>query len=195
MSAQNYLTRLVNIISKSGDPSSPFFYLGGPMSGLPQYNFPRFKEVASILRNNGYNIISPAELDDAESEELALASTDGSLDPNYGSYLSRDLIIVSLPECVGGIFLEGWHNSRGARAESWVLQFLERQLFEFIDGEPDTSSPTLNAIADRDQRLRELDVTPEGVPTDTPGERTAAARTGIENFSNGGPVIYQAVDY
>lgn len=192
MNANEYLTRVVDIISKSGDPNRDFFYLGGPMTGIPQFNFPRFKHVAELLRKNGYNIISPAELDDPETEAAALASPDGGYDPDYNNYLSRDLIVVSLPRCIGGIFLEGWHTSRGARGESWVLQFLDKQLFEFVDGVEDKTSPTLVAITHRDDRLRELDADPEGVPTDAPGERTAEARGEPQWVSSPGAVEVSA---
>ena len=39
---------------------------------------------------------------------------------------SRDLIVCALPNCVGGIFIEGWWYSPGAIGESWVLDFLGR---------------------------------------------------------------------
>ena len=56
------LVDLVRTISRSGNPDDPFYYLGGPMSNIPQFNFPRFHEVADTLRASGYNIVSPAEL-------------------------------------------------------------------------------------------------------------------------------------
>lgn len=166
---------IVDVISQSGDPSRPFFYLGGPMTGIPALNFPRFKEVASALRDQGYNIISPAELDDPEVEAVALASSDGFLGCcddkfNYEHFLSRDLIIVSMPTCAGGIFLEGWHTSRGARGESWVLEFLRKELWEYDDS---YGSPSLIQLTSRDERLTELRVAHEGVPDDDPGLRTA----------------------
>lgn len=173
--AYSHLLGIVDVISQSGDPSDPFFYLGGPMTGIPQSNFPRFKEVAGELRERGYNIISPAELDDPVVEAAALASPDGFLGHcdgqfNYEHFLSRDLIIVSMPTCVGGIFLEGWHTSRGARGESWVLEFLRKQLFEYDDSD---GEPSLVQLSHRDERLAELGVEPEGVPLDDPGLRTA----------------------
>lgn len=191
--AKPYLDKLINTISKSGDPDRDFFYLGGPMTGIRSFNFPEFKRVAEILRNNGYNVISPAELDDPETEAAALASPDGAPgsgsanDEPYESFLSRDLIIVSLPKCVGGIFLDGWHHSRGARGESWILSFLDKQLLEYEDGIEGSRSPTLRAF-NRDERLTELGTAIEGVPQDSPGERTAAA---LAPLSNAGAVVHQ----
>jgi hypothetical protein len=174
--AHQHLMHLVDVISKSGNPSEPFFYLGGPMTGIPALNFPRFKEVAGKLRVVGYNIISPAELDDPTTEASALASPDGFLghadgEFDYEHFLSRDLIIVSLPMCVGGIFLEGWHTSRGARGETWVLEFLRKQLWEYE--EDAYGLPGIVGMTHRDERLKELGVGAEGVPRDDPGMRTA----------------------
>jgi len=179
--AAMHLLELVQTISKSGDPSEPFFYLGGPMTGIPQFNFPHFDHVAGVLRERGYNIISPAELDEPETRDAALASSDGAPgsgaanDEPYESFLARDLIIVSMPACIGGIFINGWQHSRGARGESWVLQFLNKDLYEYdeFDG-----SPVLTAISHRDDRLTELGVDAQGVPLDLPGVKTAEAYRG-----------------
>lgn len=167
-------------MNRSGNPDQDFFYLSGPMTGIPQFNFPRFKEVAQKLRDQGYNIISPAELDDPDTEAAAMASTDGA--PGSGSangesyedFLGRDLIICSLPTCVGMICMEGWHNSRGARGESWVIAYLKKEMLEYDDS---AGSIVLTSI-NRDERLAELgvpDFAAGAVPKDRPGLLTVAA--------------------
>lgn len=176
------LARLVEVIARSGNPDEDFFYLGGPMTGIPQFNFPRFHEVGYKLRSAGYNIVSPAELDDPETEAAAMSSPDGapgsgsSGDEIYEDFLARDLIVCSLPTCIGGIFLEGWHTSRGARAESWALTFLKKQTLEYDDSFKDSIVLT---EFDRDTRLAELGVpayAAGAVPRDKPGLLTAAER-------------------
>lgn len=174
------LAALVDIISQSGNPDEPFYYLGGPMTGIPQFNFPRFNEVAAKLREQGYNIVSPAELDDPEVQEAVMKSEDGAPGTggagkdSHADFLARDIIIVTLPNCVGGIFIEGWENSRGAAAETWVLSYLKRDLFEY--GETEDGELVLSWF-DRDTRLCELGIgTDSGtVPQDRPGERTVQA--------------------
>jgi hypothetical protein len=37
-------------------------YLSGPMTGLPDLNFPAFNAAASALRAKGLNVINPAEI-------------------------------------------------------------------------------------------------------------------------------------
>lgn len=118
--------------STSGRPDEDFFYLGGPMTGIPRHNFDRFDEIAAKLRGQGYNIVSPAELDAPETRERFYNCMDGTLSRDeYEQLLGRDLVTVSLPTCIGGIFIEGWENSRGAAAESWVLSYLNRPLYEY----------------------------------------------------------------
>lgn len=39
-------------------------YIAGPMSGYEDCNYPAFAQVAAILRNAGYEVVSPAELND-----------------------------------------------------------------------------------------------------------------------------------
>lgn len=158
------------------EDAEEFWYLGGPMTGIPQFNFPRFITVAGILRKQGYKIVSPAELDDPETYNQAMASPDGCpgtgvVDERpYETFLGRDLAICSSPKCVGGIFLEGWQHSRGALAETWVLEYLGKEIFEYSDG------PVLKHVGHRDDRLLELGVSIMGVPSARPGVTTAAAR-------------------
>lgn len=155
------LDRLVGVIAQSGNPDEPFWYLGGPMTGIPKFNFPRFQEVAEKLRASGKNIVTPHELDDPETEAAALASPDGA--PGTGSangerwedFLSRDVVIVSLPTCMGGIFMEGWHRSSGANLESYILDRLKKRVLEFDDGVGVLNTFRLVPI-NRDERLTEL---------------------------------------
>lgn len=132
------LNELVRITARSGNPDDEFFYLGGPMSNIPHFNFPRFFEVGDKLRTRGYNIISPAELDDPQTEKAALASKDGRdqkvAGQTWADFLARDLIVIALPTCVGGIFIEGWEDSEGAKLESYNLSRLGKQILTYHEG-------------------------------------------------------------
>ena len=102
-----------------------YWYLAGPMSGIPQFNFPLFEAAAEQLRVSGYNIISPAELDDVVTRSAALRSLDGLTETGtvnhqtWGDFLSRDVKIIA-DKTKGIIFLPGWEKSRGARLEAHV---------------------------------------------------------------------------
>jgi hypothetical protein len=105
---------------------SKTYYLAGPMTGYPQFNYPLFDKVAALLREQGYAVISPAELDGDTMRKIALASPDGSLiafegasGHTWGDVLARDVKIVA-DTVEGIIFLPGWDKSRGARLEAMV---------------------------------------------------------------------------
>lgn len=36
-------------------------YIAGPMSGLPEFNYPAFNRAAAVLRAQGHHVENPAE--------------------------------------------------------------------------------------------------------------------------------------
>lgn len=84
------------------------YYLAGPMSGYPEYNFPTFVWFAEALRMSGIKIAAPHEIDHGETPE-----TRGSL--SYRTYMDAGLAM--LETCQGIILLPGWPQSSGACAE------------------------------------------------------------------------------
>lgn len=116
------------------------WYLAGPMTGIPQFNFPLFDRAASDLRNNhDMKIISPAELDDdAGIRDKALASEDGQLksahiDETWGDLLARDVKLIA-DVCTGVVFLPDWHKSRGARLEAYVGILCGHDFARYVPG-------------------------------------------------------------
>jgi hypothetical protein len=106
------------------------FYLAGPMSGIPQFNFPAFFDAAAKLRERGYVIVSPAEIDNEENKGAALRSPDGKTHVNedgtvgraqksWGDFLSRDVKLIA-DQVDGIIFLPNWEKSRGAKLEAFT---------------------------------------------------------------------------
>jgi hypothetical protein len=101
------------------------YYLAGAMSGIPQCNFPLFDRVAKSLRAQGYDVVSPAELDDESDKSHALGSADGlshykTSGKTWGDYLSRDVKLLADGGITGIIFLPGWEASSGAKLEATV---------------------------------------------------------------------------
>lgn len=116
-------------------------YLGGQMTGIPQFNFPAFDTAAGTLRDRGYDIVSPAELDDPKTREAALASPDGapgsgaSNGETWGDFLARDVKLIA-DEVDGAVFMEGWQQSRGARLEALVCTLEHKPVFLYDEEEP-----------------------------------------------------------
>lgn len=125
------------------------FYLAGPMSGYPQFNFPLFISAAADLRARGYEIVSPAELD-AENgiDKEAMASTDGDasrLSQTWGDMLARDVKIVA-DQVDGIILLPGWEKSRGARLETFVAVLSGHKFYEYSEQTCDDTLLELDPI-------------------------------------------------
>jgi hypothetical protein len=120
-------------------------YIAGPMSNIPQFNFPAFYAAAKELRAQGFDVVSPAELDDQEDSGAALKSTNG--DPNdrtivkktWGDFLSRDVKLLSDGGIEGMVFLPNWQASKGAKLEAYVGLL---QKFKFWKYAPDTNEVT-----------------------------------------------------
>jgi Domain of unknown function (DUF4406) len=102
-------------------------YLAGPMSGYPQFNFPAFFDAAKQLRAAGFEIVSPAEIDNEDDKGAALTSSDGDPtnrvamnDKTWGDFLARDVKLIADSGINAIVFLPDWFKSRGARLEATV---------------------------------------------------------------------------
>ena len=95
-------------------------YLAGPMSGIEAFNRPAFEKVAEFLRGEGFQVVSPAEVDGLDDQASQNASPDGDhsalLEP-YHSYLERDLDIIRTGNFDLIVTLDGWEKSPGANRE------------------------------------------------------------------------------
>lgn len=84
-------------------------YVSGPMTGLPEFNFPAFNAAEAMLREQGYDVENPASKGIIDGWE-------------WEDYLRLDLRLIT--ECDAIYLLPGWENSRGARLEVHVADEL-----------------------------------------------------------------------
>lgn len=114
-----------------------YWYLAGPMSGKPGFNYAEFDRVAGILRSQAYPIVSPAEFEhEQQRKKIMEANGDephDSVGPAWTDCLARDVCVVANPRCVGVICIDGWEGSRGARLETHVAYSLEKPVFKFSE--------------------------------------------------------------
>lgn len=134
-------------------------YLAGPMSGIPQFNFPAFFDAAIKLRALGFDVVSPAEIDNAEDKGAALASPDGDNrnlttmnNKTWGDFLARDVKLLADTGIQGIVFLPNWQRSKGAKLEAFV-GLLQGFYFWEYDAENEdairlTGQSVIDAISD-----------------------------------------------
>lgn len=92
-------------------------YIAGPMTGLPDDNYPAFHNAAAQLREAGYEVLSPAEgaatADEIQrSLQLGVAFRETM---DYQRVLNRAIKMLMQADAV--CVLDGWENSQGAQVE------------------------------------------------------------------------------
>lgn len=88
-------------------------YIAGPMTGLPELNFPAFHAAAAQYRSQGFEVINPAEI---------------NADPSAGWVACMRADIAQLVTCDEILLLPGWEDSRGATLERHIAQKLEMRV-------------------------------------------------------------------
>lgn len=81
-------------------------YVSGPMTGIKDLNIPAFNKATKKLRQKGYIVINPPELDKIERKDT------------WEGCLRRDLKYVV--DCDAIATLPRWQKSRGANLEIYV---------------------------------------------------------------------------
>jgi hypothetical protein len=90
-------------------------YIAGPMSGLPEFNYPAFRAAEQQLRAANYDVLNPIlgeYRDDAPREDAT------ALGGKWDDYMRNG--INQLIRADGVALLPGWDKSKGAGIE-WKL--------------------------------------------------------------------------
>jgi len=148
----------------------PIVYLSGPMTGLPDYNYPAFHAAAAAWRAAGYQVVNPAE------------NFEGVTHLPREVYLQRDIHQL-VTEATAIAFLSGWQKSKGATLEHAVAAGLGYPMFDAA-----TFQPLAETILEEAQRLVYGDRQASyGHPIDD-FRRTAAMWTGMLSDRLTGPL-------
>lgn len=93
-------------------------YISGPMSGLPELNFPAFHAAAATLRAKGLDVVNPAEInpDSAMPWEQCMKAD-----------------IKALCDCDALVMLPGWERSKIAHLEVHIAHRLGMQILPVAD--------------------------------------------------------------
>ena len=88
-------------------------YIAGPMTGLPEFNYPAFRAEATRLRALGFEVQDPS--DNPEQKD-------------WQGYLR--VALTQMLTCDAVARLPGWEGSRGARLEVYVAEAIDMPVFE-----------------------------------------------------------------
>ena len=83
-------------------------YLSGPMTGIPDFNYPLFHSCTAVLRSYGYKVFNPAEF------------FDGDQTLPKETYMKEDIARVLDSQIV--VTLPNWETSSGAQLEVEVAR-------------------------------------------------------------------------
>lgn len=81
-------------------------YVSGPMTGLPEYNYPAFREKSAFLREIGHEVYNPSEFPyDGPLEDFPIREAFAS----YCKFICEEADAIYM--------LKDWKQSAGARVE------------------------------------------------------------------------------
>lgn len=113
-------------------------YIAGPMRGIKYFNFPAFDAARESLRAQGWYVISPADLD----RKTGFDETDfpddydwidlGKINFNLHDAIDRD--VGAIKSCDAIYMLTGWENSKGAKAEKAIAEWLGHEVLYELKG-------------------------------------------------------------
>lgn len=89
-------------------------YIAGPMTGLPEFNYPAFRLAEIRLREHGFNVLNPV---DAEK------FNDTGKPQTWDWYMRHALRMVLAADALA--LLDGWEVSKGATLEVHVASALK----------------------------------------------------------------------
>lgn len=121
-------------------------YIGGPMTGLPDKNYPAFEYAMRRLMDEGIEVISPHLLEANALPELTENMTVGEI---YRSVIPGDIAAIARTD--GMILLQGWEESPGTALERHACDLFKLPVFApaYTSGEfPGGASEWMDVIID-----------------------------------------------
>lgn len=101
-----------------------YCYISGGMRGYENYNFPNFDKARNKFRKKGYEVLSPADIDRADtntslySNQLPFIYRDF-----YSLFYIKSMSLITHGKCLI-VMLDGWETSVGACAELFLARWL-----------------------------------------------------------------------
>lgn len=109
-------------------------YIAGPMTGMPEHNFPAFHAAAERFRRAGWDVANPAE------------NFHGRTDLPRSAYLRADVALLA--QCDAIALLPGWDRSGGATLEAVIAAEIGLTFFDAFSGEQMEEPPRTSFFAE-----------------------------------------------
>jgi len=166
-------------------------YIAGPMSGIPQYNFPAFDEASESLEKEGWIVINPAEMDrevgfDPDVDTVTQQFLDAAMVRDVDAIMHRATAMAMLP---------GWERSRGALAEKALAEWKRIPVYRWptMEDIPRQSVPAPRAALSSDPEARKRTPVASGVLDYFPDALAAVAHcswVGSQQHNPGKPMCW-----
>lgn len=116
--------------------SSKQIYIAGPMSGIPDWNYPAFFSAEEALSSMGWVVKNPARKDEemGYDDTEAKAGGDTALAIAKGTFNFREAFEWDIKQILNGdaiYMLRGWESSPGACAEHATAVVMRKNYPEF----------------------------------------------------------------
>lgn len=160
-------------------------YIAGPMRGIEYFNFLSFDAASMRLHLRGFYPVSPADLDRKAGFDPFILGLDydwNDLDScgfSLADAIDRD--IAAIKECQAIYMLEGWENSKGARSEKALAEWMGLEVFYEV-AEATTEAPQADEddVLEEALRITKGDRNASYGPPDQDFKRTAAMWSAIK---------------
>ena len=133
-------------------------FLSGPMTGLPNYNFNHFNEVAARLEKAGYKVVNPVDICKMYKEEEVVKHKE------VFDAMIAEQQKAEREQCDAILLLDGWECSLGVRLELQTAIelkfriFLEKDLQELCGDEKRCEEPNVKLLHYESLKDKALDM-------------------------------------
>lgn len=112
---------------------SKSIYIAGPMSGIPEFNYPAFNAAQEMFERNDWSVFNPAKHDSYLTELPEGFETGDHVAANKARDF-REVFLWDVQKVVEAdaiYMLKGWQHSPGACAEHAVAVVLKKHIPEY----------------------------------------------------------------
>lgn len=109
-------------------------YVAGPMTGIPEFNFPAFFEAQRMLEAQGWKVWNPAAKDgeaDLDKEAVKKGDDQLAIKKGFDFRAAYEWDVLKIIHGDGIYMLKGWEKSPGALGEWAVARAMQSKFPEF----------------------------------------------------------------